>query len=60
MGRKELIAWVQQYFQPSFAKVEDCASGVVYCQIVDSIYPGSVPMQKVKMQARVIRTATAK
>jgi len=52
VGRKELVAWVQQYFQPNFAKVEDCASGVVYCQVIASIYPGAVPMSKVKMQAK--------
>ena len=52
VGRKELTAWVQQNFQPNFAKVEDCASGVVYCQIMDSIFPGVVPMGKVKMQAK--------
>ena len=46
VGRKELVGWVQQYFQPSFTKVEDCASGVVYCQIIDSIYPGAVPMSR--------------
>ena len=39
VGRKELISWVQQYFQPNFNKVEECASGVVYCQVIDSIYP---------------------
>lgn len=43
---------MQQYFQPSFNKVEDCSSGVVYCQIIDSIYPGTVPMSKVKMNAK--------
>jgi len=52
VGRKELIAWIQANFQPSFGKIEDLANGVVYCQIVDSIYPGTVPMSKVKMQAR--------
>ena len=52
VGRKELISWVQQYFQPHVNKVEECASGVVYCQVIDSIYPGAVPMSKVKMQAK--------
>jgi len=52
VGRKELSAWIQTQFQPNFAKIEDLANGVVYCQIVDSIYPGVVPMSKVKMQAR--------
>lgn len=52
VGRKELCAWIQANFQPGFQKIEDLANGVVYCQIVDSIYPGCLPMGKVKMQAR--------
>jgi len=52
VGRKELTAWVQQYFQPTFQKIEDCSSGVVYCQIVDSVHPGAVAMGKVKISAR--------
>jgi len=52
VGRKELINWIRQYFDPGFSKVEDLASGVVYCQIIDSVYPGTVPMRKVKMGAK--------
>ena len=52
MGRKELTAWVQQNFLPSFQKVEDCATGVVYNLIVDSIYPGAVNMSKLKRDAK--------
>jgi len=52
VGRKELINWIRQNFDSGFNKIEDLASGVVYCQIVDSIYPGVVPMSKVKMSAR--------
>ena len=52
VGRKELINWIRQYFDPGFSKVEDLASGVVYCQIIDSVYPGTVPMSKVKMGAK--------
>lgn len=52
VGRKELIGWIQQHFQPNFQKIEDLASGTVYCQIIDSIYPGAVAMSKVKMSAK--------
>lgn len=52
VGRKELINWIRSYFDPGFSKIEDLASGVVYCQIVDNIYPGVVPMGKVKTSAK--------
>ena len=53
MGRKELIGWIQQHFQPSFQKIEDLGSGVVYCQIIDSIYPECKVMAKVKRDAKI-------
>ena len=52
VGRKELTAWIQSSFNPAFQKVEDLANGVVYCQIINSVYPGALPMAKVKMDAR--------
>ncbi len=33
-------------------KVEQCATGAVYCQIIDSIYPGTVQMTKLKWNAK--------
>ena len=52
VGRKELINWIREYFDPGFSKIEDLASAVVYCQIIDNIYPGCVAMGKVKTSAR--------
>lgn len=52
VGRKDLINWIRQYFDAGFSKIEDLASGVVYCQIIDNIHPGSIPMGKVKMTAK--------
>lgn len=53
VGRKELTAWIQANFQASFLKIEDLASGVVYCQIVDSIYPEVKVMSRVKREAKL-------
>jgi len=52
VGRKELTQWIRDNFEPSFQKVEDLASGVVYCQILNTVHPGSVQMSKVKMAAK--------
>ena len=32
--------------------MEECCSGVVYCQIVDSVHPGSIPKSKLKTSAK--------
>ena len=53
VGRKELSEWIRGNFDPGLNKVEDLATGVVYCKIVDSIYPGAVQMAKVKKDARI-------
>lgn len=51
-GRKEIVAWIQGKYQPNLQRVEDLCTGAVYCQIIDSIYPNSVQLGKVKFQAK--------
>ncbi|GAA6047535.1 hypothetical protein JCM3770_005795 [Rhodotorula araucariae] len=50
-SRTELLTWINDLLQLNYTKVEQCGSGAVYCQIVDSIF-GDVPMNKVKMLAK--------
>lgn len=52
VGRGELLTWINEFFGFSLTKVEQCATGAVYCQIIDAIYPGSIPLTKVKWQAK--------
>ena len=33
-------------------KIEQCATGAVYCQIMDAIYPGTLSLNKVKWGAK--------
>lgn len=52
VGRGELLSWVNDTFGLGLTKVEQCATGAVYCQIIDAIYPGTVSMSKVRWQAK--------
>jgi len=52
VSRTELLQWVNGLLQINITKVEQCASGAVYCQIVDSCFPGSVKMSKVNWIAK--------
>lgn len=52
VGRGELLSWVNDFFQLQLTKVEQCATGAVYCQIVDAVCPGTVTMGKVKWGAK--------
>eukprot|EP00929_Paragymnodinium_shiwhaense_P034999 TRINITY_DN1897_c0_g2_i1.p1 TRINITY_DN1897_c0_g2~~TRINITY_DN1897_c0_g2_i1.p1 ORF type:complete len:322 (+),score=92.98 TRINITY_DN1897_c0_g2_i1:87-1052(+) len=53
VGRTELLSWVNNLLDCNLQKVEQCASGAVYCQILDSCKPGSVAMKKVNWSAKM-------
>ena len=38
--------------QLSLAKIEQCATGAVYCAVMDSLYPGTFPFKRVKWGAK--------
>ena len=39
VGKNELLNWLNDLLQLNYSKVEQCASGAAYCQIMDAIYP---------------------
>jgi len=52
VGRKDILDWINTTCMLSYTKVEHTASGAVACQLLDSMYPGVVPMQKVDWSAK--------
>lgn len=52
MSRTELLAWLDSFFQLNISKVEQCANGAVYCQVIDACHPNAVSMRKVNWAAR--------
>ncbi|GAB9471408.1 Microtubule -associated protein eb1 [Globisporangium polare] len=51
VGRKEILDWVNGICCTSLSKVEQTCTGAVACMILDSMYPGKVPMSKVDWSA---------
>ncbi|KAK6303611.1 hypothetical protein J4Q44_G00260650 [Coregonus suidteri] len=51
-NRYELLAWLNEYLQTRFTKVEQTCSGAVFCQLMHWLFPGSVDVQRVRFQAR--------
>ena len=49
----ELIAWTNSVLDLSLTRVEQCASGAVYCQIIDALFPGRVQMKRVNWVAKL-------
>ncbi len=37
-SRTDLLQWINSLLHLSYTRVEQCGSGAVYCQIIDSIY----------------------
>ena len=54
VGRNELISWVNDLLGLRLTKVEQCASGAVYCQIMDAAHRTTevVPMRRVNFEAK--------
>eukprot|EP00916_Digyalum_oweni_P015178 GHVL01024795.1.p1 GENE.GHVL01024795.1~~GHVL01024795.1.p1 ORF type:complete len:311 (+),score=72.88 GHVL01024795.1:57-989(+) len=51
VSKGELLSWMNEFFKVNIPKVETCASGAMYVQIFDAIFPGKVPMHKVNWEA---------
>jgi microtubule-associated protein, RP/EB family len=52
VGRFELLNWLNELLQLDYTKVEQCANGAAYVQIMDAVLPGRVPLQKVNFDAK--------
>lgn len=52
VSRSEILDWLNELLCLSLTKVEQCASGAVYCHVIDAIYPGTFPLSKVKWGAK--------
>ncbi|XP_073385531.1 microtubule-associated protein RP/EB family member 1C [Physcomitrium patens] len=52
VGRNEILSWVNNTLELSLSKVEEAASGAVYCQLMDVVHPGMVSMHKVSFDAK--------
>jgi len=47
LGKRILLDWLNDFLELDVQKVEHCASGAIYCQLLDALYPDAVNMKKV-------------
>lgn len=52
VSKRDLLEWLRHDFELNIAKIEDCGNGVTYIKILDRLYPGRVPLKKVKLNAK--------
>lgn len=43
VGKGELLAWLNDLLDLNYTKVEQCANGAAYCQIIDAVFPVRSP-----------------
>jgi len=48
----QLIRWVNETLALNVTKIEQCATGSIYAQVIDACHPGKVSMGKLKWAAR--------
>lgn len=53
LSRHDMLAWVNECLQSEFVKIEELCTGAAYCQFMDMMFPGSVPLKKVKFSTKL-------
>ncbi|KAI5642999.1 calponin-like domain-containing protein [Phthorimaea operculella] len=48
-----MLAWVNDCLQSHFNKIEELCTGAAYCQFMDMLFPGSVPMKRIKFKTNL-------
>ena len=52
ISRNDLIDWVNSTLQLNYLKIENLCTAAAYCQFMDLLFPGSIPIKKVKFDAK--------
>ena len=53
VSKNEILKWVNSTLKLNMNKIEQACTGAVYCQIIDSVHPGKVKMNKVNWKAKL-------
>ncbi|XP_073848963.1 microtubule-associated protein RP/EB family member 1 isoform X2 [Musca autumnalis] len=53
LSRHDMLSWVNDCLQAQFSKIEELCTGAAYCQFMDMLFPGCVPMKRVKFRTNL-------
>eukprot|EP00090_Calanus_glacialis_P030737 TRINITY_DN4988_c0_g1_i1.p1 TRINITY_DN4988_c0_g1~~TRINITY_DN4988_c0_g1_i1.p1 ORF type:complete len:302 (-),score=74.37 TRINITY_DN4988_c0_g1_i1:96-1001(-) len=48
LSRHDILTWVNDSLQAQFGKIEELCTGAAQCQLMDMLFPGSLPLKRVK------------
>jgi len=52
LSRHDMIQWINGSLSTSYKKIEELASGAAYCQFMDMLFPGCLPLKRIKFDAK--------
>ena len=53
LSRHEMLNWVNDSLQSEYKKIEELSNGAAYAQLMDLVFPGTVPLKKVKFRTNL-------
>ena len=53
LSQHELLLWVNQCLQQKYRKIEELSSGAAYCQFMDMLFPGYLPVKRIKFKSKL-------
>lgn len=53
LSRHDLLNWINDSLKTNMVKVEELCTGSAYCQFMDMLFPGTVALKRVKIDARL-------
>uniref|UniRef100_A0A0A9W2G4 Microtubule-associated protein RP/EB family member 1 n=1 Tax=Lygus hesperus TaxID=30085 RepID=A0A0A9W2G4_LYGHE len=53
LSRHDMLQWVNDCLQSSLSKIEELCTGAAYCQYMDMLFPGSVPVKRIKFKTNL-------
>jgi len=53
LSRHDILAWVNDSLQSQFGKIEELCNGAAHCQLTDMLFPGAVPLKRVKFSTQL-------
>ncbi|XP_074538046.1 microtubule-associated protein RP/EB family member 1b [Halichoeres trimaculatus] len=53
LSRHDMLEWINESLQMNLTKIEMLCTGAAYCQFMDMLFPGSVPLRRVKFGAKL-------
>jgi len=53
LSRNDYLNWINDSLQMNLTKIEQLCTGAVYCQFMDLLFPGTIPIKKIKFATKL-------